>query len=67
MNFENSVKKIDEIIAKLSVGDVPLEEAIEMYKEGTEELASCRKMLENAEKTVMKITSAEDIQDEGEA
>lgn len=65
MNFENSVKKIDEIISKLSSGDVPLEEAIEMYKNGMDELSACRRMLDNAEKTVMKITSAEDMEDEG--
>ena len=34
MNFENSVKKVDEIISKLSAGDVPLDEAIELYKTG---------------------------------
>lgn len=65
MNFENSVKKIDEIIAKLSSGDIPLDEAIEIYKSGADELALCKKMLDNAEKTIMKVTSAEDLPDEG--
>ena len=50
MNFENSVKKVDEIISKLSAGDVPLDEAIELYKTGAKELADCKKQLDEAEK-----------------
>lgn len=61
MNFEESVNKIDEIIKKLSSGDVPLEEAVELYKAGADELAECKKKLDNAEKNAMKITFAEDI------
>lgn len=62
MSFENSLKKIDGIIEELSSGEIPLEEALEKYKSGADELARCRKMLENAEKTVMKITSSEDLE-----
>lgn len=62
MNFEGSVKKIDEIINRLSSGDIPLEEAVEIYKTGADELAACRRMLDEAEKTAMKITWAEDIE-----
>lgn len=62
MNFEESIGRTDRIIEQLSSGDIPLEEAIELYKAGADELAACRKMLENAEKTVMKITSAEDLE-----
>ena len=61
MNFEQSVKKVDEIIGKLSEGDIPLEEAIELYKSGADELARCRKIIENAEKEVMKVTSSEEL------
>lgn len=62
MSFEQSMKNVDEIIGKLSSGDVPLEDALELYKSGADELAKCRKMLENAEKSVMKITSAEELE-----
>ncbi len=61
MSFEKSITSVDRIIDKLSSGDVPLEEAIELYKTAAGELAQCRKMLENAEKEVLKVTSAEDI------
>ena len=61
MSFEKSVKRVDEIIEKLSSGDVPLEEAIELYKNGADELAKCRRILEDAEKAVMTVKSAEEL------
>lgn len=61
MSFEKSVKRVDEIIEKLSSGDVPLEEAIELYKNGADELAKCRRLLEDAEKAVMTVKSAEEL------
>lgn len=61
MNFEKSLSKVDEIIAKLSEGSIPLEEAVELYKKGTDELSACHKALDAAEKTVMKITGAEEL------
>ena len=48
-------------IEKLSAGDVPLDEAIELYKTGAKELADCKKQLDEAEKAVMKVTCAEDL------
>ena len=56
MNFEQSVKRLDEIIGKLEDNEISLEESIEMYKEGTELLLNCRKQLEQAE---MLVTVAE--------
>ncbi len=52
MNFENSVKKLDEIVSKLENNETTLEESIEMYKEGITLLSNCRKQLENAEMLV---------------
>ena len=52
MNFENSVKKLEEIVSKLESNEITLEESIELYKEGVTLLVSCRKQLENAEMLV---------------
>jgi len=52
MNFENSVKKLEEIISKLEDNETTLEESIEIYKEGVSLLGNCRKQLENAEMLV---------------
>ena len=49
MKFEESIKRLDEIIEKLENNDTSLEEAIEIYREGAALLGSCRKQLEQAE------------------
>lgn len=61
MNFEKSIKKVEEIIGKLSEGEIPLEKAVELYKSGADELAACKKLLDSAEKTVMKISEPEEL------
>ncbi|MDE6591774.1 MAG: exodeoxyribonuclease VII small subunit [Oscillospiraceae bacterium] len=62
MDFENTLRSVDEIIAKLSEGDIPLEEAVEIYKKGAKQISDCRKMLENAKKDALKVTSGEDME-----
>ncbi len=52
MTFENSVKKLEEIVLKLENNEISLEESIEIYKEGITLLGDCRKQLENAEMLV---------------
>lgn len=49
MNFEQSIKRLDDIISKLESNDISLEESLELYGEGTALLGSCRKQLEQAE------------------
>lgn len=49
MKFEQSIKRLDEIIEKLENNETSLEEAIEIYREGAALLGSCRKQLEQAE------------------
>lgn len=61
MNFEQSVKRLDEIIGKLEDNSISLEESIEMYKEGTELLLKCRKQLEQAEMLVTVAEQPEEI------
>ena len=52
MTFENSVKKLEEIVSKLESNEITLEESIEIYKEGVTLLGNCRKQLETAEMLV---------------
>lgn len=49
MNFEQSLKKLEEIIAKLESNETSLEDSISAYQEGTALLVSCRKQLEEAQ------------------
>ena len=57
MKFEESVKRLDEIIEKLENNETSLEEAIEIYRKGAALLGSCRKQLEQAE---LLVTVADD-------
>ena len=52
--FEEGCKRLEEIVAKLSGGEVTLEKNIELYKEGSEILNACDEMLEQA-KGVIKV------------
>ncbi|MCI9409879.1 MAG: exodeoxyribonuclease VII small subunit [Oscillospiraceae bacterium] len=49
MNFEQSLKRLDEIIAKLENNEISLEESIEIYREGTDLVGKCRGLLDSAE------------------
>lgn len=49
MNFERSLKRLDEIISMLENNEISLEESIEIYREGTDLLGKCRSLLDSAE------------------
>lgn len=52
LSFEESVKRLDEIIKHLESGDLPLEESLSLFEEGTCLITSCNAMLEEAEQKV---------------
>lgn len=61
MSYEESVDKIEGIIAKLSGNELPLDQAVELYKNGMDELAKCREKLEQAKLTVYEFGDRENI------
>ena len=54
-SFEESMKRLEEIVTHLEKGDIPLQESIELFDEGTQLLAECNAMLDQAEQTVVKL------------
>ena len=44
----------------LDGGNVPLEQALQLFREGTELVESCKKMLDEAELEVVKLTKGPD-------
>ena len=52
VNFENSMKRLDEIVQKLESGKLSLEESIALYKEGSVLAESCKKALDAAKRSV---------------
>lgn len=54
--FEEQLTRLHEITEALEQGDLSLERSLELYKEGVELAAGCRKTLEQARHTVQMYT-----------
>lgn len=50
--FEQAMERLEEVVSQLEHGDIPLEEAIKLYGEGTKLASICRKKLDWAEQQV---------------
>lgn len=61
MSYEESVNRIEGIIAKLSGNELPLDQAVELYKNGMDELAKCREKLEHAKLAVYESGDREEV------
>ncbi len=60
LNFEQSLARLDEIVKHLEKGDLPLADSLKLFEEGTALIASCGKMLDEAEKKVAKLKKGPD-------
>ena len=58
--FEASMQRLEQIVRAMEQGDVPLEESLKLFQEGTELVRSCGKLLDEAELQVKKIASSPD-------
>ena len=60
MSFEQSLERLEEIVKHLEKGDMPLSDSLTIFEEGTKLLASCSKMLDEAEQKVVKLKKGPD-------
>ncbi len=60
VTFEQSLKRLEEIVRAMERGDVALEESLKMFQEGTELIRSCSKLLDEAELQVKKVMAQPD-------
>ena len=60
LSFEQSLARLDEIVRHLERGDLPLNESLGLFEEGTKLIASCGKMLDEAEQKVVKLKKGPD-------
>lgn len=58
--FEENMLKLEQIVRAMERGDVPLEESLKMFREGTALVQTCSKLLDEAELQVAKIATAAD-------
>jgi len=50
--FETSLAELEEIVAKLESGDLPLEKSLELFESGIKLSRECRERLTNAERRI---------------
>ena len=55
--FEQSLKRIEEIVDILENGNLTLDESLALFEEATKLCAECNKKLENAKQKVINISS----------
>ena len=60
MTFEESLKRLEEIVHALENGDTPLEKSIALFEEGVKLSAYCNTLLETAEQKVSVLTKRGD-------
>lgn len=57
INYEKSVLRLEEIVDKLENGNLPLEDMMKLYEEGTQLAAVCAKSLEEAQLKITELSS----------
>lgn len=55
LTFEEAMEKLESIVDRLEEGNVPLEEAISIYKQGMELSKLCHDKLKNVEEQLTQI------------
>jgi exodeoxyribonuclease VII, small subunit len=52
INFEEAMKKLEQITAELERGELSLDEAVKKFEEGIKLSKECNKILEDSEKRI---------------
>ena len=60
LSFEQSMQRLEQIVRLLEKGDAPLEDAMKLFEEGTVLAACCDKLLDSAEKKIVKLAKGAD-------
>ena len=53
--FEDDMLRLEQIVRAMERGDVPLEESLRLFQEGTALVQSCQKRLDDAKLQVQKV------------
>ena len=61
IDFEKEMKRLDEIVAKISSQNVPLDECLELYQEGQKIIKTLEKALQDAADKVEKVIDTKQI------
>ena len=61
MTLEESFAQLDELIARLEDGSIPISEALKLYKNGIKSVENCNQQLDKVEKEIIILNKQEDI------
>ena len=56
MNFEDNLKKLEQLVAKMESGDMKLDDMIKAFEEGRKLVDTCQKDLEAIRQRIEKVT-----------
>ena len=59
MKFEDSLRKLEELVARMESGDMNLDDMIKAFEEGRKLVETCQKDLESIRQRIEKVTGAE--------
>ncbi len=57
INYEKAVTRLEEITDKLENGNLPLEEMMKLYEEGTALASECSKLLDAAQLKITELSA----------
>ena len=57
-NFEDSLKKLEKLVAEMELGTLPLDEMMKRFEEGRKLVASCTTALESIRQRIEQVVSA---------
>jgi len=63
LSFEQAIKELTAIVAKIEQGEIPLQDSLEQYEKGMAMIKHCRGILQKAEKRIEKISKEEETED----
>ncbi len=58
--FEESMGRLEQIVRAMERGDVPLEESLKLFQEGTQLVRDCSRLLDEAQLQIKKVMTAAD-------
>ncbi|NLO89658.1 MAG: exodeoxyribonuclease VII small subunit [Clostridia bacterium] len=60
LTFEGALKRLEEVVSCLEEGELPLEEALDHFREGIKLVKICNEKLKNAETVINRLIEGEE-------
>ncbi|HTY08707.1 MAG TPA: exodeoxyribonuclease VII small subunit [Candidatus Edwardsbacteria bacterium] len=54
--FEQALVRVEQIVERMESGEIELDQALALYKEGTELMAKCQAALQDVQQSIKKLT-----------